>query len=201
MAHLDQRSEYHYRLLYPRASNPARLGPEALSPTQSQPVRRLPRRCLVSRLPSPQPSVFLLRLVYGLTFSNPDHSTISCSIVRITVNSRLDRDDVTWSYVACTIWSTIEGNVGVICACLPVLAPVLHAFAALFGSPPSDSAAARSKRAYRRSSTLEDLANFARLEEDTTQPFPIRKTVKVETVATEERMNGDAFDVRRPGDT
>ena len=194
---MDQRTEYHHRRLYPRASNPACLAPQTLPTAQNQSVWRLPRRCLVSRLtlsvpPSPRQPADVF---------SPHHSTIVCSIIRVTVNSRINLDDVTWSYVASTIWSTIEGDVGVICACLPVLAPVLHIFTDRFGSTPSSSAAPRSKKAYRRPSGLEDSADFAPLEEDTTQLFPIRKTVEVQTVAADGGVEGRAFDVRRPGDT
>lgn len=103
------------------------------------------------------------------------------------------------------IWSTIEGNVGVICASLPVLAPVFHVFTACFGVASSSSLEAQKRWGYKKSSRsspseLEDLSDFARLE-DTARILPIRKTVKVETVAGNHVMDIDSvFDVRRPGD-
>ena len=147
-----------------------------------------------------------LCLTKQLTSSVPYHSTIACSIVRIKCNSEVELEDATWNYVANMIWSTIEGNVGVICACLPVLAPVFHVFTACFGVASSPSLEALNRGGYRKSSRsrpseLEDLSNFARLEEDTAKILPIRKTVKVETVAGNHVMDIDnVFDVRRPGD-
>jgi len=132
-------------------------------------------------------------------------STIVCSIIRVKVNSDLDLKDPTWGYTGSMIWSTIEGNVGVICACLPVLAPLLRVFKGRF-SFTSSSSETQSRRAYRRSvksrlAELEDLSNFTPLEEDTSKLFPIRKTVRVETVAGGTGGDEDVFDARRPGDT
>ncbi|KAL8671048.1 MAG: hypothetical protein Q9168_004441 [Polycauliona sp. 1 TL-2023] len=48
------------------------------------------------------------------------------SIVRVHTNASLEIEDPTWNYVMVMIWSTVEGNVGVVCACCPVLAPLVR---------------------------------------------------------------------------
>ncbi|KAL8810902.1 MAG: hypothetical protein Q9223_007652, partial [Gallowayella weberi] len=48
------------------------------------------------------------------------------SIVRVHTNASLEIEDPTWNYVFVMIWSTVEGNVGVVCACCPVLAPLVR---------------------------------------------------------------------------
>ncbi|CAO1606195.1 hypothetical protein XANCAGTX0491_009696 [Xanthoria calcicola] len=48
------------------------------------------------------------------------------SIVRVHTNASLQIQDPTWNYMMVMIWSTVEGNVGVVCACCPVLAPVVR---------------------------------------------------------------------------
>ena len=98
------------------------------------------------------------------------------------------------------IWSTIEGDIGVICACLPVLAPVVRYFTGRLNVTSSHEA--HSKRAFQRSRPLEleDLSNFDRLEEDTAKMLPIRKTVHVQTVVASEGVNVIKSDARRPGD-
>ncbi|KAL8894385.1 MAG: hypothetical protein Q9207_008509, partial [Kuettlingeria erythrocarpa] len=48
------------------------------------------------------------------------------SIVRVHANTSLKTTDPTWEYVPVMIWSTVEGNVGVVCACCPVLAPLVR---------------------------------------------------------------------------
>ena len=91
------------------------------------------------------------------------------------------------------IWSTVEGDVGIICACLPVLAPVIRLFTGRLNVA-SSSHEAQSRRPYKRSrpSELEDLSNFARLEEDRTKMLPIRKTVQVQTVVASEDAQSHA---------
>ena len=127
-------------------------------------------------------------------------STIVCSIIRVKVNSDINLTDTTWSYVDSMIWSTIEPDVGVICACLPVLAPVIRSFTGWFNVTSSHEA--HYKRAYSRSRPreLEDLSNFDRLEEDTAKMLPIRKTVQVQTIVGNEGVDVNRYDARRPGD-
>lgn len=52
-------------------------------------------------------------------------------MLRTNANARIDMEDSTWNYVDIAIFSTVEGNIGTICACLPVLAPF---FWTMFGS-------------------------------------------------------------------
>lgn len=69
------------------------------------------------------------------------------SVVRIWSVTTLDQDHITQSYVKPLIWSTVETNVGITCACLPTLQPLLNATLCRKGSsrrkdfkpPPSHS--------------------------------------------------------------
>ena len=47
------------------------------------------------------------------------------SATRLGVLSQLNFIDVTWDHADALIWSTLETAVGVICACIPVLGPLL----------------------------------------------------------------------------
>ncbi|KAL9087479.1 MAG: hypothetical protein Q9159_003616 [Coniocarpon cinnabarinum] len=56
------------------------------------------------------------------------------SIVRLyTLRQIADSTDVTWDNVNAAVWSVIEANTGIICACLPAIRPL---FACLFGNRP-----------------------------------------------------------------
>ncbi|KAL8942327.1 MAG: hypothetical protein Q9211_001444 [Gyalolechia sp. 1 TL-2023] len=59
---------------------------------------------------------------------------IGVSITRFTVLLKLNlvSPDITWNYVDNQIWTAVESHVGIICACLPSLRPLLNVF--LFGS-------------------------------------------------------------------
>ncbi|KAF6228267.1 hypothetical protein HO133_007997 [Letharia lupina] len=50
------------------------------------------------------------------------------SIVRLVELTSLDISDVTWDYLPPIIWSTVEICVGMFCACLPVMAPLVPKF-------------------------------------------------------------------------
>lgn len=52
-------------------------------------------------------------------------STTVVGIVRLVVVAQLDLSDATWNYVPVVNWSTVEMNTGIICACLPVIAPAM----------------------------------------------------------------------------
>ncbi|KAL1842996.1 hypothetical protein VTJ49DRAFT_3473 [Mycothermus thermophilus] len=59
------------------------------------------------------------------------------SILRVTSvqNSLKNRQDQTWSFIERGVWTLIESNLGIICACLPVLKqPLGKLFPRLFGS-------------------------------------------------------------------
>ena len=52
-------------------------------------------------------------------------SETAFSIVRLVELTSLDVSDVTWDYLSPIIWSSVEICVGIICACLPVMAPLI----------------------------------------------------------------------------
>ncbi|KAL8821621.1 MAG: hypothetical protein Q9223_000364 [Gallowayella weberi] len=59
---------------------------------------------------------------------------IGVSIARFTfiINLDLASPDITWNFVNVQIWTGVESHVGIICACLPSLRPLLNLV--LFGS-------------------------------------------------------------------
>ncbi|KAK3614611.1 hypothetical protein LTR56_027141 [Elasticomyces elasticus] len=58
---------------------------------------------------------------------------VLCSIMRIIAVIHDDKGkDITWDFVPRNIWSLVETNVGIICACLPVLkTPILRGLSAI----------------------------------------------------------------------
>lgn len=52
-------------------------------------------------------------------------------IIRLVVVTELDGSDPAWGYIPVINWSTVEMNTGIICACLPVIAPAMKL---LFGN-------------------------------------------------------------------
>ncbi|CAN9415252.1 unnamed protein product [Alternaria alternata] len=75
------------------------------------------------------------KLGVALVFGTGGFVTFA-SIYRATTIARSANDpDPTWGPVPATIWSVIEANAGIICACLPMLrAPFVRLFGPLFGS-------------------------------------------------------------------
>jgi uncharacterized membrane protein YiaA len=75
------------------------------------------------------------RLMLGLVFSVGIFATAT-SVIRIfTLNTATKDTDTTWEVAGSTLWSAIEINVAIICACLPMLRPPLQAlFPRLFRS-------------------------------------------------------------------
>jgi hypothetical protein len=61
---------------------------------------------------------------------------IICSIVRLKYLSKLDKmTNATFDYNNITLWSGLEGDVGVMCACMPTIAgPTLYFFRETIGS-------------------------------------------------------------------
>lgn len=59
---------------------------------------------------------------------------IGVSIARFTfiINLNLVSPDITWNFVNTQVWTGVESHVGIICACLPSLRPLLNLI--LFGS-------------------------------------------------------------------
>ncbi|KAM0798428.1 hypothetical protein BDR22DRAFT_385263 [Usnea florida] len=51
------------------------------------------------------------------------------SIIWVVVLSRVNMDDITWSYVDSGVWSILEPSIAVICACIPSVRPLANIFA------------------------------------------------------------------------
>ena len=64
-------------------------------------------------------------MIIGPDRANFLYSTTIISILRAIASADLDVVDATWGYVPTAKYSTIETNVGMVCACLPVLAPLV----------------------------------------------------------------------------
>ncbi|KAK3109351.1 hypothetical protein LTR53_017482 [Teratosphaeriaceae sp. CCFEE 6253] len=67
---------------------------------------------------------------------------VICSIMRIiaVVHAETGKKDTTWDFVPRNVWSLVETNVGIICACLPVLkTPILRGLTAVFGKTRPDT--------------------------------------------------------------
>ncbi|KAF6223058.1 hypothetical protein HO133_001110 [Letharia lupina] len=58
------------------------------------------------------------------------------SIIWVVVLSRLEEADVTWNYVDTAIWSALEPNMAVICACIPSLRPLVSVASQGFANAP-----------------------------------------------------------------
>ncbi|KAM0795686.1 hypothetical protein BDR22DRAFT_893930 [Usnea florida] len=50
----------------------------------------------------------------------------AAAIVRVWAILNIDQTDVTWSYVRPLIWSAVEISIGITCACLPTLQPLIQ---------------------------------------------------------------------------
>lgn len=140
--------------------------------------RHFRARCLVCR--------------HSCIFAIRDHSLTLCSetafsIIRLIELTSLDVSDVTWNYLPPIVWSTVEICVGMVCACLPVMAPLLPIL--LRGRSAMKEPYVSSS--FGRSNTTRgtpDFAkqNFDRLENDTTDfglgrhPMNIRQTTDID---------------------
>ena len=100
--------------------------------------------------------------------------SVSHSVVRFTLNRQPD------NYATTIIWSTVEVGVGIFCACLPVLRPILNALYSILTRQSSDSTCLprnqpRSRRdtlrmkSYHSTDALEDRAPFAQVETSVTR--------------------------------
>ena len=61
-----------------------------------------------------------------LTISRTKISTSAISIARVIALHDLSQSDITWNLVPLELYSTLEIDTGLICSCLPVMAPLLH---------------------------------------------------------------------------
>lgn len=50
------------------------------------------------------------------------------SIARLVIFTQLSLEDPTWNFYNPMIWTSTEEGVGVICVCLPVMAPLLKSW-------------------------------------------------------------------------
>ncbi|KAK4695498.1 hypothetical protein P7C71_g2266, partial [Lecanoromycetidae sp. Uapishka_2] len=58
----------------------------------------------------------------------------AAAMIRVWAIRNIDQTDVTWSYVRPLTWSAVEISIGITCACLPILQPLLQAtFGSCFG--------------------------------------------------------------------
>ena len=53
------------------------------------------------------------------------HSESIFSLIRVVKLSALTFSDPTWDDATALVWSTVEADVGVLCACIPIMAPLL----------------------------------------------------------------------------
>ena len=120
-------------------------------------------------------------------FLSWQYSTSAVSIIRVTANSTIANDDPTWDYVAVMIWSTIEGNIGVICACLPTLGVLIHP---LLHSRSGSAYPAYELSRERSNQVLHRSPEFQRLDEGVHDIFP-KRAVLVERDIFVESDKGD----------
>ncbi|KAL8859341.1 MAG: hypothetical protein Q9178_004279 [Gyalolechia marmorata] len=95
------------------------------------------------------------------------------SIIRLVVLSRIENVDVTWNFVNSGIWSAAEPCMGVICACIPSLRPLVASLTHGTHRPP-DMRGGKSAQAYTsngssgmiwRRKASENGKRFSRLED------------------------------------
>lgn len=69
------------------------------------------------------------------------HSVLVCSIMRTTAvsDSLQNQRDITYNFTPRGIWTLVEANVGIICACLPMMKQMLRKiFPRLFSTNGND---------------------------------------------------------------
>ncbi|KAI0509540.1 hypothetical protein F5B22DRAFT_616708 [Xylaria bambusicola] len=54
--------------------------------------------------------------------------TTVISLLRVIFNAKINTMDATWNFITVAILSTVEVNVGVTCACMPVIYPLFRVF-------------------------------------------------------------------------
>lgn len=105
--------------------------------------------------------------------ANPFNSASIISILRVRANAKIDFSDPTWNSVPIIIWSTVEEDVAVLCACLPSMWPLIRL---LFGCRLRESQpnAAHSYPRTRNqdSRSLHHQQSLSCLNEDTFELFP-----------------------------
>ena len=105
--------------------------------------------------------------------ANPFNSASIISILRVRANAKINFSDSTWNSVPIIIWSTVEEDVAVLCACLPSMWPLIRL---LFGrrSKESKPNAAHSFPRTRNqdSRSLHQQQSLSRLNENAFELFP-----------------------------
>ncbi|KAI1130876.1 hypothetical protein F5Y10DRAFT_288590 [Nemania abortiva] len=79
--------------------------------------------------------------------------TTVISLLRVIFNARISTMDATWNFVTVAILSTVEVNVGVCCACMPVTYPLFRFFSGRQIIPKSHGSSNDSGRPYGRNSS------------------------------------------------
>lgn len=57
-----------------------------------------------------------------------DDRACTASIIRVVALDRVNLEDMTYTLVTASIWTTIEQSIGIICACLPMTRPLIARF-------------------------------------------------------------------------
>lgn len=105
--------------------------------------------------------------------TNLFNSASIISILRVRANAKINFSDPTWNSVPIIIWSTVEEDVGVICACLPAMAPLIRLlFGHRFGSSQTSAAHSYPRTRNQDSRPLHHQQSLSRLNEDTFELFP-----------------------------
>ena len=60
--------------------------------------------------------------------ANLGYRACTASIVRVVAFDQVKLEDVTYTLVTASIWTTIEQSIGIICACLPTTRPLIARF-------------------------------------------------------------------------
>lgn len=74
---------------------------------------------------------YLSKYLLGILPAN--HITVSsvciAGIVRVYAISKMfQSEDITWNFTQGAIWSSVEPNIGIVCACLPTLYPLARRY-------------------------------------------------------------------------
>ena len=96
--------------------------------------------------------------------------TTIVSILRLTFNAHIDETDPTWNFIQVAILSTIEVSVGVCCACMPVIYPLLRVLVGRKITPSSQASAGL--EAGHRKEPLRPRHKFSQLNEGSYATHP-----------------------------
>ncbi|OAQ65351.2 hypothetical protein VFPPC_06466 [Pochonia chlamydosporia 170] len=81
----------------------------------------------------PAPYIYTLQLRKGQKFALAGIFLVGLFVTLVSVirlnyllKGNLQDPDITWNFVDIGLWSVIEGNIAMVCACLPFLRPILN---------------------------------------------------------------------------